>query len=271
MNPPLASSAIFSLAPRVAPNAWHAFGGVWRLTVRRLLAPMHWLVLAGLLAALALVALGYLSAGNGPERYPQWFAEFYLLFLVPVMAFVSGAGAMRDDLKAGSADYLFTRPVRRPAYVAFRYLAHLACAQVDFLLAFGVMVGAGLFRHSPGVLAVAPWLLAAQAVLIAAFAAFGFLCGLLTSRYIVIGLFYGGVVEVGVGSIPTELNRLSMTRQMYAMLEPMFHATRAAHGGAAPGVLVTLALPLAFAVVMLGAAAAVFALRELAGAPAGES
>ena len=34
-------------APRVAPHASHAFGGIWRLTARRFFTPGYWLTLAG--------------------------------------------------------------------------------------------------------------------------------------------------------------------------------------------------------------------------------
>ncbi len=265
MNPPLPSSPELFPAPRVTPNPWHAFGGIWRLTVRRMFTPMHWLVLAGLLVALALVSLGFHTRGNGATFYVMWFQRFYVLFLVPVMAFISGAGAIRDDLKAGSVDYLFTRPVSRRAFVVFRYLSHLACAQVDFLVAFGVMVGVGLYRQSPGLLAAVPLLLLAQVITIAAFSAFGLLCGMLTTRYGIIGMFYGGIVEVGIGNIPTELNRLSMTQQVHAMLVPVIQVGGMTPSEPVAGVLTTVAILVAFAAVMIAVAAMVFSLREFSG------
>jgi ABC-2 type transport system permease protein len=270
MNLPSSCAADFP-APRVAPNARHAFGGIWRLTLRRLFAPMHWLVLAGLLAALALVTLGFLSGFRGPERYVVWLHRFYVLFLVPVMAFISGAGAIRDDLKAGAVDYLFTRPVSRRAYVVARYLSHMACAQVDFLMAFVLMVGLGLYRHSPDLPAAVPMLLLAQVITIVAFSAFGVLCGILTSRYVIIGMFYAGIIEVGIGNIPTELNRLSMTQQVHAMLVPVIYAPGAALGEPAAGVLATVAIMVAFAAVMIALAATLFTVREFSGMSSGES
>jgi hypothetical protein len=39
-------------APRVTPDATHAFGGIWRLTARRFFTPGYWLTLAGLLVVL---------------------------------------------------------------------------------------------------------------------------------------------------------------------------------------------------------------------------
>jgi ABC-type transport system involved in multi-copper enzyme maturation permease subunit len=158
-------------------------------------------------------------------------------------------------------DYVFTRPVRRPAYLAGKYLSHLVCTQLDFLLPFAVLLAVGLSRHIPGLGAAAPLLLLGQAVTIAAFSAFGFLCGILTSRYVVIGLVYAATVEAGLGNIPTALNRVSLTHHVRAMLAPL-----AGHAGAdAEGPLAATLQLLLWSAAMLTLAAVVFSRRELAG------
>src|SRR5436305_792065 len=70
-----------------------------------------------------------------------------------------------------------------------------------------------------------------------AFGGFGFLGGFLTSRYIIIGLAYGVVIEVGVGQIPTQLSKLSMTHQVQGMLQSLLlngEKLVAANGNNAP-------------------------------------
>jgi len=273
MNPPSPGLP----PPRVAPNARHAFGGIWRLTVRPFLTPGHGLVLAGTLSLFALVSVSSVHDGRADQYFQDsngnGLLGIYLKLLVPIVAFVFGAGAIRDDLKPGSVDYVFTRPVRRPVFIVFRYLAHMACTQADFVLALGVLIGAGRFRHIPDLLSAVPMLFLAQALLIAAFSAFGMLCGILTSRYMILGFLYAGAVEVGIGHIPTQLSRLSMTRQVWRMLQPLMaeRVPVAPLAGQNPGVLMTVGLLLAFSAVMLAATVATFALRELAGAPGREA
>ena len=133
-------------------------------------------------------------------RTLNWVATFYVCFVVPILSFISAGGVARDDLKADAVDYIFTRPVRRPMFVLFRYVAHVACTQLDFLLALAVVVGVGVSLNVPGMMAAVPALLVAQACAIVAFSAFGFLCGMFTSRYVIVGLLYGSIVEVGIGS-----------------------------------------------------------------------
>jgi ABC-2 type transport system permease protein len=261
------SSAVSAFpAPRVMPNALHAFGGIFRLTARRFFTPGHWLTLGGMLAVLALFAY---AGRHSDQRYLVWCGLFYVCFLVPILAFISSAGLMRDDLKAGTVDYIFTRPVRRSAFIAFRYLSHVGCAQIDFLIALFVLMGMGIFRGVPGLWEAFPVLLLGQAVVIVTFSAFGFLCGIVTSRYVIIGLLYGGIVEVGVGSVPTQLNRISMLRHVTEVLKPVLGNAKLGMGG--PLAAEPLSAPTAFALLlaiaagMLALTAAFFAMRELAG------
>jgi ABC-2 type transport system permease protein len=252
-------------ATPVAPNAWHAFGGVWRLTVRRFFAPSQWLGLAGLMVLIALPAFAIPRAGNPKLFAPQLAVGFYLTFLVPVFAFLTAAGAMRDEMKPESVDYILTRPVRRPAFLGFKFLSHLACVQIGFLPALGVLAASAVYYDVPHALALLPGLLLGQVMAITAFSAFGFLCAVLTGRFLVIGIVYAGVVEYAAGNIPTQLNRIAMTHQVKMLLQPMLAWTNPALKQE-QSVFLCMVILLAFAVFMVGVAAAVFSRQELAGA-----
>jgi ABC-type transport system involved in multi-copper enzyme maturation permease subunit len=266
---PLLSPLPSAPASPVAPNLGNAFGGIWRLTFRWFLAPSQWTIPAILLAVLALIAFATVREGNA-VHYFRWVSQFYLTFLVPILAFLSGAGAMRDEMKPATADYILTRPVRRPAFVVFKFLSHLACIQVGFLLALGAVMAVGAYRHIPSLFAALPGLLLGQAVAVIAFAAFGLLCGTITSRYLVVGLFYGGIVESAIGRVPTQLNRLSMTHQLRALLEQVLPGfTPALPPEQSP--LAIVGLLLAFSAIMITAAALCFAFQELAGARTNET
>jgi ABC-type transport system involved in multi-copper enzyme maturation permease subunit len=251
--------------PRVTANLSHAFGGVWRLTWCRFLQWSHWGTLLIGLGVLALLSLG--SEGprrlHEPRHYIQWVVNFYITFLVPAIAFMAAASAMREEMKATTLDYVLTRPIPRPAFLGCKYLSHLACIQLDLLFAFVVVLAVGSFRGVTGLMVVVPQLLVCQVLLATAFTAFGFLCGSLTTRYVVIGLIYGGLIEAGVGQIPTQLSRLSMTHQVRELLVPVVdHAVAAA---SVVSWLGTIALLLAFTAFMLTAAATVFSVSEHSG------
>jgi hypothetical protein len=125
-----------------------------------------------------------------------------------------------------------------------------------------------VFREIPGLAAGLPLLLLAQVLTIAAFSALGFLCAVLVSRYLVIGLLYAGIIEAGVGQIPTQLSRLSMTRQIRELLEPVMLGV--SDGFSAGAALSTTGLMLVFSAAFVLVAAVVFSMKELAGAAARE-
>lgn len=257
--------------PRVAPHAGHAFAGVWRLTTRRFFTPGYWLMLAGMLALLVLFSIpSSEDRADAARDYLEWSGGIYACFLVPVIAFLAGAGAMRDDLGAGTVDYVFTRPVARPAYVAFRYLAQMACTQIDFVFALGVVAVRGSLYDVPGLAEALPRVWATQCVAIVVFSAAGSLCALLTSRYVIVGILYGGIVELGLGNVPTQLNQISLVRHLLAMVRPLLGAE--GWSVTVPGAVDTLGFAghagilVAAAVGLIAIAATLFAWREFAGA-----
>lgn len=260
--------------PHVMPNAAHAFGGIWRLSIRRFFSPVRWLVFAGMLFLFVLFSFpAARNAEVAARDFLPWAAQFYVCFLVPVLAFLSAAGTVRDDLQAGSVDYLFTRPVRRPTFLVLRYVAHVICAQFDFLLSFGTIVAIGAYWNVPGLGAAIPVLLLGQILTVVAFSAFGFLCAMLTSRYVIVGLLYGGLIEVGLGNVPTQLSRFSMVRQSLSVMSPIFDGRSS--GFPLPGESLSIPaaslLLLGIATAMLGVAALIFSRREPAAALARET
>ncbi len=272
-----ASAAPSAFPPaRVAPQPRHALGGLWRLHTRRYFTVRHWLTVAGALAVL--VVLSIPAAENktaAASGLLPWAAGFYVSFLVPLLAFVSAAGAMRDDLRPAVVDYLFTRPLPRPLFVGFRYLTQLAVAQIDFFLSFLVIVGLGIFWQVPDLAAALPTLLLGQVVAVTTFTAAGLLCGLLTSRYVIVGVLYGVLIEVGAGNVPTQLNHVSLIRHVLTVVEPLLGERAWALSSLARGT--PLSVPLAILVLTLAAAAAValtatiFSWREFSGSAARDS
>jgi ABC-type transport system involved in multi-copper enzyme maturation permease subunit len=250
--------------PTATPNWQRALSGVWRLTYRRFLAPQQLGILAGLLGLLGLLALAGVHNGNA-EHFAQWSVRFYLTFVVPVIAFLSAAGLIQDDMKPATADYVLTRPVRRHAFVLHRYVAHTTCLQLQCLLALGVLVAVGVFRQVPELASTAPSLLLAQVLGVMAFSALGFAFGAFTSRYLILGIFYAGIIEAGIGNIPTQLNRLSMTHHVRTIASSILHLRNRGmtEADSLPTSIIAL---LVFSAVLLAVAAVLFALRETAGA-----
>ncbi len=246
------------------PSAWRAFLGVWQLTYPRFLTLNRLLLLAGLLAVAAVIAQALVPADiAGPlarARYLNVVVSVYVCLLSPTFAFLSAAGSMRDGLSSRTVDYVLTRPVRRSRFVVFKYLAELPVLQLQTLLALAVALMLGGWRGVPGLGDAALPLLLVQALLVVAFAALGTFTAVLTSRYVIAGLLYALIVEVGVGRIPTQLNRISLTQQARELLAPLQFAGAPEVAPAAAG---SVGVMLALAAGWVAIAALTFAAREL--------
>jgi ABC-type transport system involved in multi-copper enzyme maturation permease subunit len=255
--------------PQASPTWGRTFGGVWRLTYPRSFSPASLGILAGLAGLLALIAVSAVRSGSA-EHFSQWSVNFYLTFVVPVIAFLTAAGVIQDDMKPATFDYVLTRPVRRPAFVLYRYLSQTACLQIQCLLPLAVLIAVGVFRQVPGLATAGPSLLLAQILAIAAFSALGFAFGTYTSRYLLTGIVYANIVEMGVGNIPTQLNRLSMTHHVRTVAGELLHQQIGGRAQSDSLVVATSALAL-FTLIFVALAAALFSLREALGAKPKES
>jgi hypothetical protein len=93
-----------------------------------------------------------------------------------------------------------------------------------------------------------------------------------TSRYVIVGLVYGAIIEAAIGNTPTQLNRVSMVRHLIGVVQPVLGDFRVGIGGplaveplsasASSIVLVSIAAG------MLALTALLFSVRELAGGAA---
>ncbi len=255
--------------PRVAPNLLNALGGVVRLEVYRLATPAAWAAPLSLLAVVVLLLSVTVHEGNR-DAFMSWSTGFYLTFLVPVLAFLSGAGAIREEMKGNAVDYILTRPVPRWAFLVFRYLAQWLCTQLSYAPIFFGLLAVGFYRQVPGLVSAIPLLMAGQLLVVTVFLAFGFLAGVLTSRYMILGVFYGSVVEVGISAIPIQLNQLSMTHHVRTFLQSLDSGISVVALGVEGPAIASVFL-LGMTLLQLSCAALLFAGRELIGTRSAES
>lgn len=248
--------------PEAVPGLARAFGGVWRLTYPRFFTVGQCLTLAGLLAGLALISLIFDRHRSSPLFTSLWIIKLYLTILVPIMSFVLGASAIREDMQPGTVDYLFTRPVSRAAHVVFRFFSHVVCVQIHTLLALGVLAAIGVARDIPGITTALPAIALAQVLCVCVFSAAGFFAGTVSARYLVLGVLYGGLVEAGLRNVPA-VQEISMRQHLIAMLQPFQRGMESAVEAESPWFTATLILSLSATLIFISAI--VFNRRELAG------
>ena len=148
----------------------------------------------------------------------RWLIDFYFLLVLPLYCLSACGSIIRDELQGDTLGFLTTRPVGRARLFLIKYLCQIlwleGLAAVHGLLLFG----AGLAREVPGASSLMALFFGAQFLAVLAWGALSALLGLITRRYLVLGIAYGFVVELGIGRIPTNINALALTRHLQALL-----------------------------------------------------
>ncbi|HEY2952266.1 MAG TPA: hypothetical protein VGK40_06780, partial [Verrucomicrobiae bacterium] len=124
-----------------------------------------------------------------------------------------------------------------------------------------LLLGVGFAREVQGVGSVAGLFFGAQALAVLAWGALSALLGLITRRYLVLGIVYGFIVELGIGRIPTNINSLSLTRHLQALLGHNALLNQL-YEWAPEGAWYSAGMLLLAVAVFLGAGTALFTFRE---------
>lgn len=210
-----ASTNLTTNSPRVTPRLLSALGGVVRLTWSQQVVRRNVVWSAVVLAGLG--GVGFMIAHYGaPQGFVHWLNQIFLMLSVPLVSFDAGARGIREDLKPGAVDYIITRPLPRWTYALFKYVAQWCVVMTLAVAGLGFMLGLAL---ALGVELLPLWVYGGVTTAgVSAFLALGFLMGSITSKYILLGLLYAGLIEAAVGNIPTQLNNLSILRHLWVAL-----------------------------------------------------
>jgi ABC-type transport system involved in multi-copper enzyme maturation permease subunit len=149
--------------------------------------------------------------------YFSWLINFYFFLALPLFC-LSACGAMiRDELQADTLGFLVTRPIGRARLFLLKYGCQVLWLQGIVAVNGLLLLAVGAMRNVPDIASLLPLLLGAQFLAVLSWGALSALLGLITRRYLVVGIGYGFVVELGLGRIPTNINTLSLTRHFRGM------------------------------------------------------
>jgi ABC-type transport system involved in multi-copper enzyme maturation permease subunit len=246
--------------PESVPGFGQTLAGLWVLHWR---AWFSWRRAPAWLAILlANPILAWISIPrDGTQAFLDWTTHLYLELLVPLYCLVTAGGMIRDEIQDDTLGFILTRPLTRARLYIGKYLCHLASIELVALINGGLLVLAGVLCGVEPALSLTGRLLLAGALGVLVYTALGGLFGLLTRRYIVLGLVYGFIVEVGIGHIPTNVNSLSMMRHIRTLLAGHSSVQNRydwSPDGAVTGALIMVTT----ALIALAASAALFTWRE---------
>ena len=191
----------------------------------------------------------------------RWLVDFYFLLVLPLYCLAVCGSMIRDELQSDTLVFLTTRPVGRGRLFLVKYLCQMIWLQAMVAIHAALIFSAGFAREVPGVGSMAALFFGAQVLAVLAWGALSAFLGLITRRYLVLGIVYGFVVELGLGRIPTNINALSLTRHLQALLGHNALLNQL-YEWAPQGAWDSVGLLLLAAAVFLGAGTALFTFRE---------
>jgi ABC-type transport system involved in multi-copper enzyme maturation permease subunit len=251
--------------PDTGPDLGQAAHALWRLVWKTRLTARRLPRMVILLAILPVLAL--ITSSDSPIRgFLMVALNYHLGIVLPLVCLIQMAAPIRDEAEQGTLPFLATRPLPRTTFFLLLHGCHLLWLEIIFLVAGLLLLAVGSYLEIPDITGmIAPFLLA-QAGAVLAFSGLSALIGLLTRRYLLLGLLYGSVIEVGIGGIPTNINVLSLShhvRVIVSVYEPTDLFLRGNSGNPLISGLVLIATGVIAAVL----AALIYSVREFAGGP----
>ena len=144
--------------------------------------------------------------------YFSWLLNFYFFLALPLYCLSACGGMIRDELQADTLGFLITRPVGRARLFLIKYGCQVLWLESIVAVHGLLLLTVGAMLDVPGMASIFPLVLGAQFLAVLSWGALSALLGLVTRRYLILGIGYGFVVELGLGRIPTNINTLSLAR-----------------------------------------------------------
>jgi ABC-type transport system involved in multi-copper enzyme maturation permease subunit len=202
---------------RIEPSLIKAFRGLFRISFKSQFAARRLPMV--ILLAFLIPALAWFTVGTGRQvPFFHWMVDVYLLLLLPLYCLSVCGALIRDEIQSDTLGFLTTRPLTRVRLFLVKFVCQIVLLEMIGLGSAVLLMASGGLRSIPDLVALAPVFLLAQGLGVLAYGALSSLLGLLTQRYMVLGIVYGFVVEFGIGRIPTNINNLSVSRHLRTIL-----------------------------------------------------
>ena len=157
-------------------------------------------------------------AWNRTAPFYHWLIDVYFFMLLPLNCVRMCGAVIRDELEAATLTFLTTRPISRAKLLLAKFLAQTAWLQLWMLVQAVLLFAVAGLRQIPSLGTLLPMFLAIQVLAVFGWCALGLVLGQITKRYMGLALFYGAIIEMSIGRIPTNINNLSLMRHLKALL-----------------------------------------------------
>lgn len=213
-----ASAAVEGRTTARARQSW--LGAAWAMLFLHLRGALTWRGGRGLaVGTLAMFAATWVVLDGGlRSSYQTWVIDICLARLFPFLCLITAGRLLREEIKSGTMEYLWTRPAGR-ARLLLGMFASAACLSFGRGLVIGLAIlAAAVWRGTPDVWEGLPLLLLALLGSALSYSGLSLVLAAMSGKYIVLGLIYGLVVEVGISQIPANINAIAASHHVRATL-----------------------------------------------------
>lgn len=199
-------------------NTGGALRGMWALVWAQRCTARTFIRLALGAGALGFLMLLTIDIGHKKD-WLEWVVGIYLHFLLPLTCLNVCGSMMRSEVQANTLSFLCTRPLHRHTLYLLQYVCHVGWLQLVFFVGTLTLFALGAVKQVEGLGALLPMMLLTQILAIFAWSALAGLLGLVHQRFVVIGILYWLVVEMGLGMVESSnINQLSILRHVHTLL-----------------------------------------------------
>ena len=138
----------------------------------------------------------YLTVERGDTRaYWELVLNALVLQLLPLYLLVRAGETLRGELRDGTMEYLWTRPVRRSQLFIGFYLSSVLSTGLMAMVCFASVIAMGLYLGVVQSLTAALFLFVGAALCVLVLSAVSLSIAAYSSKFVVLGIFYYLIVE----------------------------------------------------------------------------
>ncbi|MCH6256558.1 hypothetical protein MLD52_08370 [Puniceicoccaceae bacterium K14] len=148
----------------------------------------------------------------------SWIEDEVSGIIVPLICLSLTGGLIRSEIRDGTIEYLWTRSVTKSQLILGTYIcavggAMLTVAFLDFILC-GVLFLEGNSFVAGELVA----LVFAQGMAVIAYCALSLAIAAIFSKYMIVGVLYGVLVEIWLASVPSKVALISVSYHLNAVI-----------------------------------------------------
>ncbi len=217
MTTTLTDTADSTAEQRTIAGLKQAILGIGYLRMKEMFSSKSLLAVSGVSMILILITFITVASGNAGQ-FQTWMFHLFALRFVPLMCLERAGGSLRNEIKDYTIEYLWTRSPKKSHLVIAEYISSVIVTAFRVFIFTTLIHATGMYLEITDIFSMFGRILMIELFAILAYSALAMLIGLLTGKYMILGVIYGLIVEIGISQVPLNLNKISVSHHLATMM-----------------------------------------------------